>query len=166
MNYIFNMQPYNMSDTSVTNEMNTYIEELWEIIRSYFDGKHLDQLVRHQIESYNHFVTQQMKQTISMFNPIHVKSDKSFDPESGKYKLEIFVSFENFNLYRPQFHENTGAVRLMFPHEARLRNFTYASNMVIDMTVKYVVRSGVQLNSEETMYKTFTKLQLGNYRSC
>lgn len=156
------MQSYNMSDKSVTNDdAITYVEEPWEIIRSYFDGKHLDQLVRHQIESYNHFVTQQMKQTISMFNPIHVKSDKSFDPESGKYKLEIFVSFENFNLFRPQFHENTGAVRLMFPHEARLRNFTYASNMIIDMTVKYVIRSGPQLNSEETMYKTFSKIQLG-----
>lgn len=155
------MQSYNMSDKCVSNEGNAYTEEPWEIIRSYFDGKHLDQLVRHQIESYNHFVNQQIKQTISMFNPIHVKSDKSFDPESGKYKLEIFVSFENFNIFRPQFHENTGAVRLMFPHEARLRDFTYACNMVIDMTVKYIIRSGVHLNSEETMYKTFSKIQLG-----
>jgi len=97
-----------------------------------------------------------------MFNPIHVKSDKSFDPESGKYKLEIILFHLKILIYLDlNFMKIRGAVRLMFPHEARLRDFTYACNMVIDMTVKYIIRSGVHLNSEETMYKTFSKIQLG-----
>ena len=37
-----------------------YVEQPWDVISSYFDGKHLEQLVRHQIESYNDFVTYQI----------------------------------------------------------------------------------------------------------
>ena len=107
-------------------DCSNYIEQPWDVISSYFDGKHLEQLVRHQIESYNDFVTYQIPKTISMFNPVHIKSDKCLDEASGKYNLEMFVTFENFNIYRPQIHENTGAIKLMFPQEARLRNFTYA----------------------------------------
>ena len=28
----------------------------WEIIESYFQGQHLQRLVRHQLESYNNFI--------------------------------------------------------------------------------------------------------------
>ena len=34
-----------------------YLEEPWKIIGSYFEGQHLKQLVRHQVESYNDFVS-------------------------------------------------------------------------------------------------------------
>ena len=59
-----------------------------------------------------------------------------------KYALEISITFENFGIHRPQIHENNGATKLMFPQEARLRNFTYASNMTINMNIKYVLRTG------------------------
>jgi DNA-directed RNA polymerase II subunit RPB2 len=138
-----------------------YSEEPWDIIGSYFDGKHLKQLVRHQVESYNDFVTYQIQKTISMFNPVHIHSDQDFVKEVGKYRLELFVTFENFSIYRPQIHENNGATKLMFPHEARLRNFTYASNMTLDMNIKYVVRTGAALESERTFYKTLPKIHIG-----
>ena len=38
-------------------EASKYIEEPWTIIESYFKGQHLDQLVRHQLESYNNFIS-------------------------------------------------------------------------------------------------------------
>ncbi len=138
-----------------------YIEEPWSVIGSYFDGKHLDQLVRHQIESYNDFVTYQIPKTISMFNPVHIKSEKCLDEKTGKYNLEMFITFDNFSTYRPQIHENTGAIKLMFPAEARSRNFTYASNMTVDMNIKYIVRSGDDLSSEQTFYKTLPKIHIG-----
>jgi len=28
----------------------------WDIIKTYFEGKHLQQLIRHQIESFNNFI--------------------------------------------------------------------------------------------------------------
>ena len=37
------------------------ISQSWNIIESYFEGRHLEQLVRHQIESYNQFVNYQIQ---------------------------------------------------------------------------------------------------------
>jgi len=78
-----------------------------------------------------------------------------------KYSLEIYITFENFHLYRPQIHENNGASKLMFPQEARLRNFTYASMMTIDLNIKYIVRSGSQLENSQTFYKILPGIHIG-----
>jgi len=139
----------------------TYIEAPWTIIGSYFQDKHLDRLVRHQLESYNNFVGLQLPQTIEMFNEVHIKSENDFDKESGKYSLEIYIKFENFHIYRPQIHENNGAIKVMFPHEARLRNFTYASAMTIDINIRYIVRNGENLGNTSTFYKTLSKIHIG-----
>ena len=138
-----------------------YIEAPWNIIESYFRDQHLERLVRHQLESYNNFVGYQIIKTIEMFNPVHIKSENDFDPKSGRYSLEMFITFENFHIYRPQIHENNGAIKLMFPQEARLRNFTYASAMTIDINIKYVIRDGENLENTKTLYKTLPKIHIG-----
>jgi len=138
-----------------------YIEEPWNVIDAYFRDKHLERLVRHQLESYNNFVGYQIIKTIEMFNPCHIKSENDYDPASGKYSLEMFITFENFHIYRPQIHENNGAIKLMFPQEARLRNFTYASAMTIDINIKYIVRTGEGLANTSTFYKTLPKIHIG-----
>ncbi len=138
-----------------------YIEFPWKIIKSYFSGSHLEKLVRHQLESYNMFVNFQIQRTIDMFNPVRIVSEQDYDEGCGEHSLEIFITFSNFQIYRPQIHENNGATKLMFPHEARLRNFTYASPMTIDMNIKYVVRTGEQLEKVQTSYKTISQVHIG-----
>ena len=138
-----------------------YIETPWSIIEAYFRGQHLERLVRHQLESYNNFVGHQIIKTIEMFNPVHIASDQDFNQTFKKYGLEIFVTFENFNIYRPQIHENNGAIKLMFPGEARLRNFTYASAMTVDINIKYIVRTGKELENVQTFHKTLSKIHIG-----
>ena len=138
-----------------------YTEAPWSVIRSYFDGKHLKQLVRHQIESYNDFVAIQIQKTIEMFNPVRIRSEQDYVPESGKYRLEMWITFENFSVHRPQIHENNGALKLMFPQEARLRNFTYAACMTLDLNCKYLIRSGENLEFEQTVYKSLPKIHIG-----
>ena len=142
-------------------EKEPYIETPWNIIESYFEGQHLERLVRHQLESYNNFVDHQITKTIDMFNPVHIASEQDLDPVLKKHSLEIFVTFENFNIYRPQIHENNGAIKLMFPQEARLRNFTYASAMTIDINIKYVIRTGKELENTQTVYKTLSQIHIG-----
>ena len=138
-----------------------YIETPWHIIESYFNGQHLDRLVRHQLESYNNFVGYQISKTIEMFNPVHIVSEQDYDPINKKYSLEIYITFEKFQIYRPQIHENNGAIKLMFPQEARLRNFTYASSMTLDVNVKYIIRTGKELENIQTFYKTLTGIHIG-----
>jgi DNA-directed RNA polymerase II subunit RPB2 len=153
-----NMEP---EKTPADLKNDPYIETPWSIIESYFKGQHLERLVRHQLESYNNFVSYQLIKTIEMFNPVHVSSEQDFDAKSGKYALELFITFENFNIYRPQIHENNGATKLMFPQEARLRNFTYASAMTIDINVKFVIRTGENLDNVQTFYKVLPKIHIG-----
>jgi len=154
-------ETFEKRSSSYDLENDQYIETPWTIIESYFKGQHLDRLIRHQLESYNNFVSYQIQKTIEMFNPVKIVSEQDFDSKSGKHSLEIYVTFENFHIYRPQIHENNGATKLMFPQEARLRNFTYASAMTIDMNIKFVVRNGASLENTQTFYKTLQKIHIG-----
>ena len=153
------------TNTDKTNDeqidLQDYIEEPWTVINSYFRGECLRKLMNHQIESYNNFVNYQIQKTISMFNPVHIRSDQDFSKEADRYSLEMFVTFENFNIYRPQIHENNGATKLMMPDEARLRNCTYASNTTADLNIKYIVRTGKLLESEQTFYKVLPGINIG-----
>ena len=133
----------------------------WSLINTYFSTEHLEQLVRHQVESYNDFISRKIPSTIEMFNPVIITSEHDYDKKSDKYALEISVTFENFGIYRPQIHENNGATKLMFPQEARLRNFTYASNMTVNMNIKYTIRTGEMLENIQTIYKVLPKIHIG-----
>jgi DNA-directed RNA polymerase II subunit RPB2 len=148
-------------ETKFDIENDPYIETPWTVIESYFNNHHLERLVRHQLESYNNFVGYQIIKTIDMFNPVCIKSEQDYDKESGKYLLETYITFENFHIYRPQIHENNGAIKLMFPQEARLRNFTYASAMTVDINIKYIVRNGENLSNVNTFHKTLPKIHIG-----
>ena len=136
-------------------------EFAWDLIDSYFSAEHLQQLVRHQVESYNDFIERKIPNTINMFNPVSITSEHDYDKKSDKYSLEISITFDNFGIYRPQIHENNGATKLMFPQEARLRNFTYASNMTVNMNIKYTIRTGDMLENIQTIYKVLPKIHIG-----
>lgn len=142
-------------------ENEPYIETPWNIIGSYFRGQQLQRFYRHQLESYNNFIGFQLTRTIEMFNPVRVVSEQDYDSVSKKYALEIYLTFENFSIYRPQIHENNGSIKLMFPCEARLRNFTYASSTSIDINIKYVIRSGENLENTQVEHKTISAVNLG-----
>ena len=138
-----------------------YIEEPFQILESYFEGKQLERLVRHQIESYNHFVGFQIQRTIDMFNPVVIHSEKDFVEDKKQYFLEIFVSFDNFRVHEPQIHENNGATKIMMPCEARLRNFTYASTMTVDIHIEYVIRDTEDMLSPRVIKKDIPKINIG-----
>jgi len=141
--------------------MQNYIEEPWSLIKSYYSGKHLEQLVKHQVESYNYFVSEELPKTISMFNPVNIHSDYDFIKSLNKHKLNIIINFENFSIFRPQIHENNGAIKIMFPQDARVRNFTYSSNITIDLNIKYHIKYGNNFESEQIIEKTLKKIHIG-----
>lgn len=147
------------------NQMDPKIDDShtrsWALIEKYFEGRPLRQLVRHQLESYNNLVENQIPRTIAMFNPVRIRSDHDFVPGPNKHRLEAAVSFEGFRVQRPQIHENNGAAKLMFPQEARTRNFTYAAPMTVTMNVKYTVRTGDALESEQTIYRQLPDINIG-----
>jgi DNA-directed RNA polymerase II subunit RPB2 len=96
-----------------------------------------------------------------MFNPVTIRSENDFVVEKDKYFLEIFISFSNFKLYPPQIHENNGATKTMLPKEAKLRNFTYASTMNVDINIKYVIRNTENMESTKIIEKVLPKINIG-----
>ena len=145
----------------VLSHLGDYEEAPFTMIQSYFRGQHLERLVRHQIESYNHFTNFQILRTIQMFNPVSIRSENDFIPEHNKYLLEMFVNFENLKLFTPQIHENNGATKMMLPQEAKLRNFTYASSMYIDLNIQYVVRNTDKMDTPKIIQTTLPKINIG-----
>lgn len=138
-----------------------YVEEPHAILESYFSGQHLERLVRHQTESYNHFVNYQMQKTIQMFNSVLIRSDNDYIPEHDAYLLEISVNFENLKLNPAQIYENNGATKMMLPSEAKLRNFTYSSTMTVDLDIQYTIRNTEKMDNPKIINKKIQKINIG-----
>ena len=145
--------------TQKTNEVNyeSFSELAWSIINLYFKEDYLKQLVRHQIESYNYFVNYQIQETINMFNPMVIEFKEKDRPTS---KINVYITFTNFKLYQPQIFENNGSSKIMFPNEARLRNFTYASNMTLDLNIQYEIIDEIK-KTNKTIMNTLTGISIG-----
>ena len=150
-----------VSQEDVLSHLGNYIEEPYSLIESYFGNQYLERLVRHQIESYNHFVNFQVQRTIKMFNPVIIHSENDFVADRDQYFLEVRISFENFKLYPSQIHENNGATKTMLPQEAKLRNFTYASTMTIDLHIEYIVRNTDAMDTPKIIKKILPKINIG-----
>ena len=133
----------------------------WDVIGSYFEGQELQRLVNHQIESYNDFVMTQLNKTVTMFNPVTVRSPHFYDKENKQYSLEAVLTFSDVRIGRPQIHENNGAVNVMFPHEARRRNFTYAANVTVSLNITYIYRKGPHLEETHTLHNVLSEVHLG-----
>jgi len=153
--------PNILSHDGVLDHLGDYIEEPFQILESYFRGQYLERLVRHQIESYNHFINYQIQRTIQMFNPLIVRSENDYVEQQDKYMLEIQINFINFKMYSPQIYENNGATKTMFPQEAKLRNFTYASAMVVDIQIQYIIRNTTSMDNPRIITKTLSKINIG-----
>lgn len=139
----------------------TYVETPWTLISAYFKDQHLSRLVRHQIESYNKFVTELIPATIDMFNTVSIASEHDYNRAAKKFSLTVKISFTNFRIHRPQIHENNGATQLMFPQKARLRNFTYASTMTLDVNIQYIVVTGENMDNVATLSNTIPNIHIG-----
>ena len=91
MESVDHLEPNTKIDSSHQIDADKYVEQPWSVIEAYFRGKHLQQLVRHQIESYNNFVTYQIQKTIVMFNPVIIHSEQDYVASADKYKLELQI---------------------------------------------------------------------------
>ena len=145
----------------ILSHIPNYNSEAFNIIEAYFNGQHSSRLVRHQLESYNHFMNYDMKRTIDMFNPVTIRSDKDYVAKHEAHTLEIKITFENLKIYPPLIYENNGATKTMMPMEAKVRNFTYASNMTVDVRIEYIVRDTENMEQPRSIHKLLPKISIG-----
>jgi DNA-directed RNA polymerase beta subunit len=122
-----------------------YEETSWKIINSYFSVNKGYQLVKHQIDSFNDFVLRKLEQIIDGFNTIEI--NHGFNPELEKFKYVLTINVKNPILGKPTITEKDGSTKLMTPNDARKRNFTYASNLTVDIAI-----NAKSLNEETNEY--------------
>ena len=85
---------------------------------------------------------------------------KKIPVNNHRYKIEI--EMDSHMLGPPIIHENNGRQKKMYPNEARLRNFTYASNLYINITFKTQIRMGEGFTKMvESKKTTLKKINLG-----
>ena len=77
-----------------------------------------------QIESFNNFVNSGMQEIIDEIGEIEL------NPEEGVLKLK----FGKVQIGRPIVKEADGSTRIIYPHEARIRNLTYGAPVFISIT--------------------------------
>ena len=95
--------------------------EIWHVIGAYFNKFGV---VRHQIESYDNFMTVSLPHIVQESVDICVKSN------NGEMHT---VSLCNVSVQRPMQQEADGYERPITPAVARLRSVTYASSVLVDI---------------------------------
>lgn len=159
----------------------------WDIVQAFLstpDGRP-KKLVQHQVSSYDHFVEHIIPDTLRTFNPIHSRRSHGSGGRGGVASVspspadsaaagpagttqedsyaapavDVMLSVSNFNLLQPTIHENNGSTNVMLPKDARLRGFTYAGTMSVDLNVKVNVH--MPGSAIQTFHRTLTDIHLG-----
>jgi len=118
-----------------------HFEDTWHIIDSYFRSNPYF-LTKHHLDSYNDFVSRRILKTISALNPILVI--KNQDNGNIVHEIEVYVGGPNSDevyLTKPTVVENNEQ-RIMYPNEARLKDFTYQSELYANIVVRYTTKEG------------------------
>jgi DNA-directed RNA polymerase II subunit RPB2 len=114
---------------------------------------------RHQIDSYDQFLSADIPAIIRSSNPMILLEDQIANTGEYSYKAEIFIGGLNGDaifIGTPTVSLNkTEDVRIMLPNEARLRNLTYGSNVQADIYIRLTFKkqraSGEGLGFTETI---------------
>ena len=136
-----------------------YNVDTWKVIDSYFAQDNHKQIVKHQLESFQHFIDPQLKQIIQQFNPVIIYHD--YVSEVNKHKVELHMEFREYSIGKPLIYENDGSTQTMTPALARLRHLTYASPLSINIYMKRIQRSGEMLEKEDIQETILHKINFG-----
>ncbi len=112
-------------------QRNLTIDEKWVIADAMFEEMGL---VRQHLDSFNDFISKGLQQIIK---------------EEGKIELELppdveqyYVRLESITVKEPTVREADGSFTNVKPMEARIRNLTYAGELLLKMTAVYINEDG------------------------
>jgi DNA-directed RNA polymerase II subunit RPB2 len=105
----------------------------WDVVHNYFAESNNSCLIRHQLDSYNDFVLNKIEQTINGFNDLVIHH--KFIPEIQDFMYTVSINISKPIITRPHIYEKDGSKRIMTPNDARQRNFSYSSNIHVQMNI-------------------------------
>jgi len=132
-----------------------YDRDTWSIIDEYFSQPEI--LVKHQINSFDKFINNDISEIIQHQNPLEV--GVGWDSKKGHYARKYTVNFGRIYLSKPLVLERNESIKVLLPNEARDRDLTYAAPVFVDVEhqLETVNDSGQVVKSEK---KTESKVPL------
>jgi len=134
-----------------------YMENAREVIKTFF--KNDKRLVMHMIDSYNHFIEDDLPKLVQEHNPIIIYD--SYNTEEKKYMNEHVIEFSDIKIGKPIITENNGNIKEMYPNEARLRNLTYSSEITCELHYKIINHVIGSEEAEVVEVPPFKNISLG-----
>ena len=135
---------------------------IWKIIDEYFKHDKYT-LVSHQLESFNDFFTNGIKNIFNEKNPIKIIKKENSKTNDYDYVCKMFLGGKNGDkLYygKPIINDGENDNQFLYPNMARLKNMTYG------ITIHYDVDVYFKIKIEDKIYeKSFTlpKIYLGRF---
>jgi len=106
-----------------------YEKNTFKVIDSMFDNNYIVNKI--QQDSYNDFVSNLIPIIIEQYNPLIYK----YENDEGKvYELELNI--KSSRITYPKVCDNDGTIHELSPSLARLRNYTYSSKLMVDISKK------------------------------
>ena len=109
------------------------------IIQTYFDQKNI--LAKHQLESFNDYIENILPNILNQYTPIVVESDDNDDDISIK-NIKLHLLIDTLNIEDCLYCENNGVKNILYPDIANRRNYSYMSNILIDILVEINIFDG------------------------
>jgi len=115
-----------------------------QILNAYFKTQPYP-FTGHHISSYDQFLSDALPSIIRARNPILILKDLITDKPKPlyKYKVEIYMGGlegNGFYIGTPTLSlQDSSEVRVLFPNEARLRNLTYSSTVLVDVAIRITI---------------------------
>ncbi|KAG1653107.1 hypothetical protein FOA52_009115 [Chlamydomonas sp. UWO 241] len=116
--------------TTYSNTMSRALIDCYFGYRAESGGK---QLVTHQLDSFNDFITYKLGQIMDGFNSVDISNTYLVDNACCNYVISLELT--NPVLTKPITTEKDGSTKVMLPNDARLRNLTYAAPLLCDVAV-------------------------------
>jgi len=117
----------------------TDVELAKKLVQSFFKTSQYP-FTAHHIDSFDQFLSEGLPSILRARNPLTIVKDKIPNTDDYKYNIEIYFGGETGDgvyIGTPTISlEKTEDIRLLFPNEARLRNLTYASTILLDVKIK------------------------------
>lgn len=105
---------------------------------------------KHQIDSYNEFVTHDMGAIIRQRNPVVLKIENTKGSSKDIRYYKNIITFKNNYLKRPHHVYSDGGKTIIYPQKARDKKLTYETVLSVDIEHKII---GIKVDGSETELK-------------
>lgn len=120
------------------------VKEKWKLLPAFLKVKGL---VKQHIDSFNFFITTEIKKIVKANELVISDSDPSF-----------YLKYLNISVGKPDVEESFNVTKPIAPHECRLRDMTYSAPIIVDIEYtrgnQRVIRKGLPIGRMPIMLRS------------